>query len=55
LQHTASVERQFTRSGVPPLRLAGNEGLVVRNLIGMGAAGTAKVTLELDVSLTPAT
>lgn len=31
-----------------PIVLAANEGIVVRNTIGMGAAGTARVTVEMS-------
>lgn len=42
------AEFNSERDGVMPLVLAVNQGLIVRNLILMGAGGTARVSVEVD-------
>jgi hypothetical protein len=42
------TEFDSRRDGVSPLILAQNQGLIVRNLILMGAGGTARVNIEMD-------
>jgi hypothetical protein len=47
---TMAVDFNPTASNRPPLRLDANEGLILRNTILMGAAGTARVVFAIDLT-----
>jgi hypothetical protein len=45
-----SVERCFNRDSGVPVRLEANEGLMVQNLIAMGAGGVGRLVVEIEYS-----
>jgi hypothetical protein len=48
VQHNATFEYDMSQEEDEPIVLNANEGIVVRNLILMGAGGTARLTVDLD-------